>query len=131
MRGKLWTLAGVLAVLAGFACSNEAAGPVAGTLTVTLATANADGAMLFEITGPEISAAAPAGTAIQYLATRAIGAATLRVVVVGSLGSGAILTFNVPNVNAASSYAATVIEVADRQNQLRSRLNEYTLSVAR
>jgi len=131
MRGTLRTLAGVLAVLVGGGCSSDSSGPVAGTLTATVATANQDGAMLLDISGPNIGAVTAGSAAVQYVATRVVNATTVRIVVAGSLASGALVTFAVPDVNAASSYAATVVEVADRQNQLRSRLNEYTLSIAR
>ncbi len=130
MNGRLATLTCVLAVL-GVACSNDPSGPVAGALTVTLATANQDGAMLLDISGPDIGAVTAGSAAIAYVATRVVSTTTVRIVVAGNLASGAIVTFAVPDVNGASSYTATVVEVADRQNQLRSRLNEYALSVTR
>jgi len=50
--------------------------------------------------------------------------------VVGNLANGAVVTLHVPDVGAAASYTANVLEVADRQDALRPSLAGYALTVA-
>lgn len=129
MKQTLLTLPLAALLLVAPACGDGPTEPVAGALAVTLTSPNADeGAVLFEITGQGIGILAPADPSYR-LFSLPIGAAMVRAVVVGDLSSGALVHFSVPDVGAAASYRATVIEVADRANQLRSRLGEYGLSI--
>jgi hypothetical protein len=122
--------------LAATACTGGDGGgtpptqPEPGVLTVNLTTPNPDDrALVVEVTGPSISAVTAANAAY-VVHSRAPGASSVRVAVFGSLGSGALLRFQVPDVNQASAYSATVVEVADAANALRATAG-YTAAVAR
>ncbi|KPK59517.1 MAG: hypothetical protein AMS21_09905 [Gemmatimonas sp. SG8_38_2] len=119
-----------LGLVAGIACSDDEtpAGPTAGTLSVTLATPNMDdGAILFEVTGPDIVAVT---VTVPELYTH-VGrdGSTLTIVVVGDIASGLLVGFDVPDVGAVASYGATVLQVADRTNAPRGALSGYNLTV--
>lgn len=119
-----------IGLVAGIACSDdeEPTGPTAGTLSVTLTTPNVDdGAILFELNGPDISAVSVTVPA-HYTHVRQDGV-TLTVVVVGDIESGLIVGFDVPDISAVASYTAIVTQVADRTNELRSDLAGYDLTV--
>jgi hypothetical protein len=103
-------------------------GPTAGTFAVTLSTPNADdGAIVFRVNGPGITQITN-GNPAHYMHFDQAGSA-ITVVIVGDLEDGTLLTFRVPDVDAASSYGATVLEVADRTNELRGSVGTYGLSV--
>ena len=103
-------------------------GPTPGTLSVVLATPNTDdGAILFRVSGPDMSQVS-AGDATLYFRQVQQGT-TITAVVVGNLHTGTLLTFHVPDVDAASSYSATILQVADRANALRGTLGGYGLMV--
>jgi hypothetical protein len=103
---------------------------VPGTLTLRLVTPYTDdGAILLDITGPapvaEIVATAQGGV----VHARANGNTT-RVAVFGSLGSGALVRFSVPDVNAVQQFSAQVTEASDRTSALRASVSGYQLTVA-
>ncbi len=105
-----WIFAMVAALSVGAACSDNptGGGARAGTLTLRLTTPHADdGAMTFEVSGAPIDSATA-----------------------GNLANGAVVTLHVPDVGAAASYTANVLEVADRQDALRPSLAGYALTVA-
>jgi hypothetical protein len=133
MNRLRWSFTLVAALLVGAACSNDSTGSVAGagTLTLRLTTPSSDdGALLFELSGPPIDTTAAANAALQ-LFTRRTDGSTLIGAVVGTLGDGVIVTLQVPDVAAAARYTARLLEVADRQNVLRTSLSGYALSVIR
>ena len=121
----------LLAVLIGLsgACEHST-GPVAGVLNVRLTTPNsgADGAVLLTISGPAAltSVAAPSG--LRMFAQPPLGT-TSKFVVTGTLSAGTILTIGVTDVGQATSYHATVLQVATPAYQLRG-LTGYSLTVA-
>lgn len=120
-------------LLAGLACNEGPTGtPPAGgplTLTVTLTTpADDDGAILFTVSGGTVEAPT-AASPDQELFTRVTGVNALGVVVVGDLSSGAVLEFEAPEGSDASSYTATMVQVADRGNRLRQDLSGYGLGI--
>ena len=103
--------------------------PGAGTLTVRLTTPNTDdGAILLELRGPNIHALAVSNSAWQVYADSS--GTPIRSVVAGNLTTGGLVTFQVPDVGAVASYTATIVDVSDRQNRLRSALTGYTLVIA-
>lgn len=103
--------------------------PGSGRLTVNLTSPNSsDGAILLELRGANIHAVALAHSGWKLFADSSGSA--LRIVVAGNLASGSLLTFQVPDVNAAASYSATIIDVADAQNSLRAKTG-YSLGIAR
>jgi ABC-type glycerol-3-phosphate transport system substrate-binding protein len=132
MNSTRWVLAMIAVLSLGVACSNDATGgdTQAGTLTVRLTTPHADdGAITFTVSGPPIDAAAAINASLR-LFTRREGDSTVVGAVVGALADGVVITLHVPDVGAAARYTATVLEVADRQDALRTSLAGYALTVA-
>ena len=119
-----------LGLVAGIACSDDEtpAGPTAGTLSVTLTTPNVDdGAILFEVTGPDIVSVTV--TVPEHYTHVGRDGNTLTIVIVGDIESGLLVGFDVPDVGDVASYSATMTEVADRANELRNNLTGYDLTV--
>ncbi len=127
-----WIFAMVAALSVGAACSDNptGGGARAGTLTLRLTTPHADdGAMTFEVSGAPIDSATAVNASLR-LFTRRVGGSAMLGVVVGNLANGAVVTLHVPDVGAAASYTANVLEVADRQDALRPSLAGYALTAA-
>ena len=103
---------------------------VPGTLTIRLVTPYTDdGAILLDIAGP-----APA-TEIVAVAQGAVvhsrsNGNTTRVAVFGSLGSGALVRFSVPDVNVAQQFSAQMTEASDRASAVRASVTGYQLTIA-
>ena len=103
---------------------------VPGSLTARLVTPNADdGAILLDITGPAPAAEITAAVQGAVVHSRTNGNTT-RVAVFGSLASGALLKFSVPDVNAAPQYTAQVTEASDRASALRTSVGGYQITIA-
>lgn len=138
MISKRATWAGPLAIVCAAlligACSKSddgtgPTGPQPGQLKVTVSTTGSAGAAyLLTVRGAGITNPAPANGShrlYSYLA-----ADTLRVALVGTVSSGDLLTFGVPDVNAVSSYRVTLNEVAGTDNELLSA-SAFDLEVSR
>jgi len=124
-----WLL--VALVLGGGAGScSESSGPVAGLLTVSLATPNAgaDGAILFNVSGPQALTSVTARPGLRVF-SQPLSTST-RVAVTGTLTSGAVVTIGVADTRNVAQYTATVQVVAAPDFQLRS-LTGYSLTVSR
>jgi hypothetical protein len=122
-------LAGVLALAACDGGGGGGTGVEPGVLTVRLDTPAADDrAITLTVSGPGITGPAAEGA---YLVHTRMVDGTLRAAVFGTLADGALLRFNVPDVKAASSYTATIVDVAAADNQLRGSKTGYTLTGAR
>ena len=131
MNRSRWIFVMVAALSVGAACSDDPTAGVtqAGTVTLRLTTPHADdGAVLFEVSGGPIDTAT-AGNASLRLFTRRASGSTIVGVVAGVVTNGAVVTLRVPDVGAAAGYTARVVEVADRQNALRTSLAGYALTV--
>jgi len=103
---------------------------VPGTLIVRLVTPYMDdGAILIDITGPAPAAEIVAAAQGADVHSRSNGNTT-RVAVFGSLGSGALVRFSVPDVNAAQQFSAQVTEASDRTSALRASVTGYQLTIA-
>jgi hypothetical protein len=125
-RQWLVGLALVAAAAIGIACGDSTDPPVPGQLSVTLTTPNTDdGGLLFTVSGP-VSSATTANATHELYWRLATG--ETRVLVFGNLTSGPILTLNVPDIGALEQYSATVLEVADRSNDVRSTVSGYALA---
>lgn len=132
MNGARWIFAVAAALSVAVGCTNDStsAAPQPGTLSIRLTTPRADdGAMTLEVSGAPIDNATAIDGSLR-LFTRQADGARLVAAVVGALGNGAVVTLQVPDVGAAARYTARVLEVADRQNVLRTSLAGYTLTVA-
>lgn len=131
MSRSRWIFVIVAALSAGAACSDDPTGGVtqAGTVMLRLTTPHADdGAVMFEVSGPEIDTAIAVNASLRLFTRRASGS-TMVGVVVGEVTDGAVVTLRVPDVGAAAEYTARVLEVADRQSALRGSLTGYALTV--
>jgi hypothetical protein len=124
-------LAALTAALVAAACGGDS-GPSAGTLEVTLSGAAPARAVKFRLVGPTTGIAEP-GTG-PVLAADDAGKDTLVVAVIAPVGAtlngAAVARISVPDVGAAASYSATVLEVAAPSYALQSA-SQYSLSVAR
>ena len=103
--------------------------PVPGTLTLSLGTLHVDdGALVLRLEGADITqvALAAPGLYLRFLEDQA----GVTAVFVGDIVSGDMLTFHVPDVNSVASYSGTVLDAADRSNEVSGSLAEYTLTVA-
>jgi hypothetical protein len=118
-------LAGVSALIA---CSHDTIGPTAGTLTVNLTSPNSDdGAVLLTVSGGPIDSVASAGHQI-YSAR--LDSNTLRLIVTGEVASGTIATIYLADMRLASSYSATVNQVAARGSYAQHDPASYTLTLS-
>jgi len=120
----------VVLALGGAAGScSDGTGPVAGMLTVSLATHNpgTDGAILFQVSGPQALTSVAAGPGLRVFAPRL--SLSTRLAVTGTLTNGALVTIGVADTRSAGQYIATVQSVAAPDFQLRS-LTGYSLTVS-
>jgi hypothetical protein len=126
-----WVVVVGAVVWVSAACSGSptAEGARAGTVMLYLTTPQSDdGAVMFEVIGPPIEGATTADASMR-LFTRRSDDGTIVGVVVGVVANGALVRLQVPDVGARAQYVARVIEVADRQNALRSSLRGYALTL--
>lgn len=117
------------AVLAMLACSKNPTGPQPGTLSVQLQSPNSglDGVILFTLTGPNPVTNVVAGAGDTLWSVDFSGN-TSKVLVTGSIKSGVILSFDVPDVNAHDQYGVTINQVASSSDySLRSLINYVPL----
>lgn len=99
----------LLVLVAG--CSNNT-GPVAGIIDVRLSSPHSDdGAVLLSITGGPVDSVDAAGHKLYSARTNAD---TLKLIVVGSLGSGPIARIHIPDNRHAFRYVARIGQVAAR-----------------
>ena len=127
-RIRGWLLVALALGGAAGSCS-DGTGPVAGVLTVSLATPNsgADGAILFRVSGPQVLTSVTAGPGLRVFATPL--SLSTRFAVTGTLTNGALVTIGVADTRSAAQYTATVQSVAAPDFQLRSRTG-YSLTVS-
>ncbi len=128
-RGGWLLVALALAGGAGSCSSDGGTGPVAGVLTVALATPNpgGDGAILFRLSGPQVLTSVTAGPGLRVF-SQALSLST-RVAVTGTLTNGAVVMIGVADTRKAAQYTATVQAVAAQDFQPRP-LTGYSLTVS-
>jgi len=114
---------------AGSCSSDGGTGPVAGVLTVSLATPNpgADGAILFRVSGPQALTSVVAGPGLRVFSPPL--SASTHFAVTGTLTNGALVTIGVADTRNAAQYTAIVQSVAAPDFQLRP-LSGYSLTVS-
>ncbi len=128
---RLMSGAALTIVLA--ACGDTSGPPVPkpGDLTLKLVLpASDDRAMLVTISGPEAIGAITAASAAYTVFGRPAGN-NAKVAVFGTLASGPVVKFAVPDVNKSDLYTAAVTEVAGPANELRAQLSGYVVTVAK
>ena len=128
-RFRGWLLVALALGGGAGSCSDGGTGPVAGVLTVSLATPNAgaDGAILFRVFGPQALTSVTAGSGLRVFA-QSLSTST-RFAVTGTLTNGALLTIGVADTRNAAQYSAIVQGVAAPDFQLRP-LSGYSLTVS-
>jgi hypothetical protein len=109
---------GAIGVITASGCGEPPAAPATVTLSAQLANAGTtDRAMLVQIVGADTSARidsvmAPAASSYR-LFTQRLSPTQWRAIITGNLSDGALLRLVVPGRSRASSYTATVLDVAD------------------
>jgi hypothetical protein len=129
---RVGRLVAAAAICVGAACGDHPAGPVPGTLSVRLQNPNdgLDGAILFTLTGPT-PPANPSAAAGDTLWGGPFTGPTNQFVLTGNIRTGVMLTFQVPDVNAASGYAVGVSQAAASSNDGLRDLTGYTVTVTK
>jgi hypothetical protein len=122
----LLLLLGTMSAVVG--CSHDTNEPTAGTLKVSLASPSSDdGAVLFTVSGGPVDSVAASG---HQLYSARLDANTLRVVVLGDLVSGTLATIYIADNRLASSYSATVNQVAARVSYAQRDPASYSLRLS-
>ena len=121
MRRAWW----IVLLGTALACSNN---PTPGVLKVNLTTphSGADGAILLTVSGPAVLRSATPGAGLRLFSQSL--ATTNHFALTGTLASGTILTIEVPDLDKAKSYTATIQQVAVSNYQLRATAG-YSLTV--
>ncbi len=120
---------GLLALLVVGCGGDKTTGPVAGDLTLILATPGTnDGAILIRLTGP-IESITPLNGYL--LESEPESGSMVRFVVVGSIVAGPIARIRVPDINAVSTYLTLVEQVADRTTFALLSTPGYSVSVSK
>ncbi len=103
--------------------------PTPGTLKVILASPNAsDAAILVQLDGVEIENVVVSGSGrVAY--SRSVSGTRIKAVILGAVGTGELLRFDVPDTRRRTSYTASVLQVSDDANTLRAALTGYTLQI--
>ncbi|HEV8511139.1 MAG TPA: hypothetical protein VGQ48_11880 [Gemmatimonadales bacterium] len=121
----------LLALAAVTACNDAGTGPLASptSLQVMLSTPQSDdGAVVITLRGPDVSDLQPATPA--YLAyTRSAGTQEARIIVLGNLTAGPLVTLTIGPGHKLSDYLATIEQVATRADALRGDISGYRLTV--
>lgn len=101
-----------------------------GTLTASLTSANAtDVAILVQLDGVGTSNVVVSGEG-RILYERSVSPTRRLIAVFGPLSAGVLFRFDVPDTRQSVRYAATVIEVSNEANVLRTA-SQYSVQIAR
>jgi len=138
LRATLVTLAGLIAAAA---CTDHPATapappppppppPPPGSGIVSLATPNADdGALRLTLHGPALSTLQVSSSSNLFY-TRMASDSEARVILIGNLAAGPLLTFKIASGQPLTAYGATLEQVASRTDSLRVSLSGYALTIA-
>jgi len=120
------TLSFMVALILTAGCSNNT-GPIAGALTVSLSSPHGDdGAVLLTVVGGPVDSVESTGYPL-YSARS--GGDTLKFIVTGNLGSGAIARVHIPDSRQASRYSARLAQAAARGTYAPHDPAGYTLTL--
>ncbi|MEX2281853.1 MAG: hypothetical protein WEE89_05175 [Gemmatimonadota bacterium] len=105
--------------------------PQPGILTVQLTTnATTDRAALIQLSGPgPISSVQSDNAGVMVFSTET--GTAVKTIVTGTLTSGALLQFNVEDVNKVKAYNATIVELANNTNALQTNLSGRSLRITK
>lgn len=113
------------------ACEDAAEPVVPGTVLISLATPAADeGAAMVTLRGPGITDVRAANSSHQ-LFWRLVSDEEARVVILGPMTAGPLLTAQVADVNRPHLYTAEVAEIAARDGALRSDTRGYAVTFSK
>ncbi len=122
----------VLAAVLATGCGGDGgggSGPVAGVLTVSVATGvNDGGALMLRVTGGPVDAVeAASGYRVFSAGT---GPTSVRVIVTGTILPGAVVRLHVPDTRDVARYAAVVEQASARTSYAQQAAANFTLSIA-
>jgi hypothetical protein len=110
-------------------CFGGSTGPAEGSVTLELHSPNDDdGAVLFTLTGGPVEAIESPGNSVYYTV---VDPATIRVVIAGDLGSGALARVRIADRDQAAQYAGVVEQVAQRSSFAQRDPAGYRLTAMR
>ena len=119
---RLW-----LAVILLAGCSNST-GPTAGVLNLTVTSPHKDdGGIMLSVYGGPVDSVEAVGSVIHS----ARAADSVKMIVIGNLGSGVIARVHIPDNRQASRYSVQIKQVAARQTYAQRDPAGYTVSLAR
>lgn len=115
---------------AGLACGDNAIAPKVGSVTVSLTTPNPDdGAVLLALFGPGFTNIQPASASYRLYSLTA-SPTEVRILVVGDLSAGALLTLDIGDPAKIGEYHGTVIQAASRSDVVHTVSTDYDLTFA-
>ena len=114
----------------GLACGDNAVAPKAGDVTVSLTTPNADdGVVLVALFGPGFADIEPASASYRVYSLTA-SPTEVHILVVGDLAAGPVLRLNVNDPGKIGQYHGTVVQVASRNDEVRTVVPGYDVTFA-
>ncbi|HMA40829.1 MAG TPA: hypothetical protein VKP10_12165 [Gemmatimonadales bacterium] len=116
----------------GLACGDNAIAPKpkAGSVTVSLTTPNADdGAVLVALFGPGFANVRPSSASYRLYSLTA-SPTEIRILVVGDLSTGALLSLDIDDPARIAEYHGTVIQAASRDDIVHTVSTDYDLTFA-
>ena len=116
----------------GLACGDSAVAPQtkAGNMTVSLTTPNPDdGAVLVALLGPGFTNVRPSSASYRLYSLTA-SPTEMRILVVGDLSTGALLSLDVDDPARIAEYRGTVIQAASRDDIVHTVSTDYDLTFA-
>ena len=132
MRTNRWIGLGLSLGLLGtaLACGDNPIAPKAGNMKVSLTTPNADdGAVLVALFGPGFTNVQPASASYRVYSLTA-SPTEMRVLVVGDLSTGALLSLDIGDPARIAEYHGTVIQAASRNDIVHTVSTDYDLTFA-
>jgi len=112
----------------GLACGDNPGAPKAGNVTVSLTTPNADdGVVLVALFGPGFTNLQPASASYRVYSLTA-SPTEIRILVVGDLSTGALLSLDIGDPARIAEYHGTVIQAASRDDVVHTVSTDYDLT---
>jgi len=129
---KFVAVAGVVALLsAPVACGDDATSSlVQGNVFLTVAPSQsaAVGAVRVRVTGPGVSAVAPASSSYTVY-WRLISPSEVQLIVLGAIGTAPVVSLTVSDSRSPGRYTATVLEAAGSDDQLITDLAQFSARI--
>jgi hypothetical protein len=109
------------------ACGDGPSEPTPGIATVSLTSPATDGAILLTVSGSGLTEPKPSNPSLRIY-WRLVSPTEMRMAVFGAIAAGPLFTIDVLDVGSVKAYQGTVLQVADRNDQLRADLSGYSLT---